>query len=141
VFIGSSLSLLRDLVEWMGWTSTPVAWSSRKLHFMNFVSPSQLPTTPLLRFVMVIGVAVILDQLVLVVVLRAEDPEFHGRLVRVLEVVVEHEASSLVDVVCLDLLVLPSLVAVVPPVVVVPIFQRQMPLTVKRTMTTIALHR
>jgi hypothetical protein len=90
---------------------------------------------------MVIGVAIILDQLVLVVVLRAEDPEFHGRLVRVLEVVVEHEASSLVDVVCLDLLVLPSLVAVVPPVVVVPIFQRQMPLTVKRTMTTIALHR
>jgi|UPI0002217A39 hypothetical protein len=93
----------------------------------------------LLQFMMVTGVVVILDQLVLVVVLQAEASEFHERPARVLEVVVQHGAPPLMDVVYLDLLVLPPQVVMVPPVVVVPIFQLQMPLTVKRTMT-IHLH-
>jgi hypothetical protein len=89
---------------------------------------------------MATGVAVIFDQLVLVVVLQVEASEFHGWPVRVLEVVIEHEASSLVHMVCLDLLVLPPRVVVVPPMVMVPIFQLQMPLAAKRTMM-IPLHR
>jgi ABC-type polysaccharide transport system permease subunit len=75
VFIGIGLSLLRDLVEWMGWTSTPATWSSiTSHHFKTFVSLSLLPTTLLLQFLMVIGVAIILDQF-LAAVLQAEVKE------------------------------------------------------------------